>query len=306
MTDGTPRVGIYLGTAAIPAVDAFASWLGRGQLDATDYTDPADAESDQADANGAAWTPVMSDRWGGWAAAAPDADNRRFILGLPLTPKPDGSLAEVAAGLHDGLFDATAAALVAHGLTDTVVRLGYEPNNPGIGPWHGTTDPAVYRAAFRRAVFVLRSVTGGRFTVELDQAVGPAGAATSFDVLYPGDDVVDIVGLNIYDVWWGTTASPAERWTYIHDRPMGIADFLAFAGHLGKPLAFPEWGLYRPGDPYHGGGDNPDFITRMADLFTSSNAVFQSYFAADWGGGTLDDFPTGKAAYRAAFGAAGG
>ncbi|NUS56861.1 MAG: hypothetical protein HOV66_18685, partial [Streptomycetaceae bacterium] len=183
MTGGTPRVGIYLGTAAIPAVDAFASWLGRGQLDATDYTDPADAESDQADADGAAWTPVMSDRWGGWAAAAPAADTRRFILGLPLTPKPDGSLAEVAAGVHDGLFDATAAALVAHGLADTVVRLGYEPNNPGIGPWHGTTDPAVYRAAFRRAVSVLRSVAGARFTVELDQAVGPAGAATSFDVL---------------------------------------------------------------------------------------------------------------------------
>lgn len=282
------RLGVYVGPGKTTSVDSFQSWLGRSQADATDYLDPS--ENTQ-------WNQYATKYWGDWKKAAA---GRRFVLGLPLLPK-GGTFADGLAGKYDSQFRGLADLMIRNGLADSVVRLGYEGNNKNIGPWQGTDDPASYRAMFRRVVTLMRAQAGAAFRFDYNMAVGPAGKATSFESLYPGDAYVDIVGLNIYDVWWGHPgATPADRWNHILTTTMGVNDFKAFAAAHNKPKSYPEWGLYRKGDSYAGGGDSPYFIDRMAELVQDS--AYQAYFNQNWGGGTLDDFPNGKAQYRLRFG----
>lgn len=282
------RQGVYVGPGKTAALNAFQSWLGRSQLDATDYVDPSE---------NALWNHHALAYWGDWKRAGND---RQFVLGLPLLPK-GGNFTDGLAGRYDSQFQGVADLMVKNGLGDSVVRLGYEGNNKTIGSWQGTDDPAAYRAMFRRVVTLMRARTGARFHFDYNMAVGPSGKATSFESLYPGDAYVDLVGLNIYDVWWQhPDATPSERWQHTLTAPMGVNDFKAFAAAHHKPVSYPEWGLYRKGDIFAGGGDSPYFIDKMADLVRDS--AFQAYFDLDWGGGTLDEFPHGKAQYKLRFG----
>lgn len=179
---------------------------------------------------------------------------------------------------YDGQFRQLADLNIKNGLGGSVIRLGYEGNNKIIGSWQGMDDPAAYKAMFRRVVTLMRERAGAAFRFDYNMAVGRSGKVTSFETLSPGDAYVDIVGLNIYDVWWGNpSATPAERWNHILTKPMGVNEFKAFAAAHDKPKSYPEWGLYKKGDAYAGGGDNP-------------------------GGGVMDDFPKGKAQYRLRFG----
>ncbi|MFG3495172.1 glycosyl hydrolase [Streptomyces sp. NPDC047886] len=284
----SPPLGVYVGPGKTAVVNDFQTWLGRSPVAATDYVDPS--ENTQ-------WNQYAMTYWGDWKRAEA---GRRFVLGLPLLPK-GGNFADGLSGRYDRQFQDLADMMIENGLGDSVVRLGYEGNNRIIGPWQGTDDPAAYRAMFRRVVTLMRARAGAAFQFDYNMAVGAAGKVTSFETLYPGDAYVDIVGLNIYDVWWQHPgATPAERWNHTLTTRMGVNDFKAFAAAHDKPVSYPEWGLYRKGDSYAGGGDSPYFIDRMAELVR--DARYQAYFNLDWGGGTLDEFPEGKARYKLRFG----
>ncbi|MFE9773424.1 glycosyl hydrolase [Streptomyces sp. NPDC005931] len=283
------RLGVYIGPGKTTEVNGFRAWLGRSQVDATDYLDPSE---------NTLWNQYATKYWGDWKKAGAD---REFVLGLPLLPK-GGTYAEGLRGQYDSQFRNLADLMIKNGLGDSVVRLGYEGNNRNIGSWQGTDDPAAYRAMFRRVVTLMRARAGAAFQFDYNMAVGTAGRVTSFETLYPGDAYVDIVGLNIYDVWWQRPdATPVQRWNHTLTTAMGVNEFKAFAAAHNKPKSYPEWGLYRKGDAYAGGGDSPYFIDRMAELVRDS--TYQAYFRHDWGSGTLDDFPNGKAQYKLRFGA---
>ncbi|GAA2445245.1 glycosyl hydrolase [Streptomyces lavendulocolor] len=282
------RLGVYVGPGKTAAVNDFRTWTGRSQVDATDYLDPSE---------NTLWNQYATKYWGDWKKAG---TGRKFVLGLPLLPK-GGNFAEGLAGKYDNQFRELADLMIKNDLGSSVVRLGYEGNNKIIGSWQGTDDPAAYRAMFRRVVTLMRARTGAAFQFDYNMAVGPSGKVTSFETLYPGDAYVDIVGLNIYDVWWQHPgATPAQRWNHTLTTTMGVNDFKAFAAAHNKPKSYPEWGLYRTGDAYAGGGDSPYFIDRMAELVRDSK--YQAYFNLDWGSGTLDEFPKGRAQYKLRFG----
>ncbi|MFF9776164.1 glycosyl hydrolase [Streptomyces sp. NPDC013978] len=282
------RLGVYVGPGKTAELNNFQTWLGRSQVDATDYLDPSE---------NTLWNQYATKYWGDWKKARAD---RQFVLGLPLLPK-GGNFAAGLSGTYDSQFRGLADLMIKNGLGNSVIRLGYEGNNRNIGPWQGTDDPAAYRAMFRRVVTLMRARTGAAFRFDYNMAVGPAGKVTSFETLYPGDSYVDIVGLNIYDVWWQHPgATPAQRWNHTLTTAMGVTEFKSFAAAHNKPKSYPEWGLYRKGDIYAGGGDSPYFIDRMAELVQDSK--YQAYFNLDWGGGTLDEFPNGKAQYKLRFG----
>ncbi|MER5252940.1 hypothetical protein [Streptomyces sp. NPDC002855] len=282
------RLGVYKGPGETAAVDSFQAWLNRPQVDATDYIDPSWNQS---------WNVYALKYWGDWRRAR---SGRQVVLGVHLVPKDTGTLTAGNNGAYDAQYTQMGEMIRANGLCGSVIRLGYEPNNPGIGPWNGTQNAAGYKSMYQRAHGLLKAKCP---TLRFDYncAVGPSGQASSFDALYPGNAYVDIVGLNIYDVWWqhpGVTA--AQRWANTLTTSMGVNDFKAFAASKGKPYSFPEWGLYAPGDDYEGGGDNPYFIDRMAELTAGSE--YHAYFDLDWGGGVLDDFPNGKAKFKERFG----
>ncbi|MFF2778839.1 hypothetical protein ACFVU3_28515 [Streptomyces sp. NPDC058052] len=278
-----PGTGVYRGPGEVGKLGAFGSWLGR-EVQATDYLDPS--------WNGD-WNPVALARWGAWKKTQP---GRKVVLGIHMVPKQGGSLSAGQRGAYDAQYRELTRMLVKHGLGDSVIRLGYEPNNPSIGPWQGTSNPEGFKAMYHRAHGIMKSIAPNlRFDFNL--AVGTSGRVTSWWTLYPGSAYVDIVGLNVYDVWWQRySATPQQRWKHTLTTTIGVADHRAFAAAVGKPISYPEWGLYKRGDSYAGGGDNPYFVDRMAEL--TRHARYNAYFDLDWGGGVLDNFPNGRAHYK--------
>jgi hypothetical protein len=89
--------------------------------------------------------------------------------------------------------------------------------------------------------------------------------------MWPGDDVVDVVGTDFYAGW--QPSDPAGWQQHLGDTepgqsPRGLGSWLAFAKAHGKPLALPEWGL----NPGNGSLDDPAYIQDMHD-FMAANAA---------------------------------
>jgi beta-mannanase len=86
--------------------------------------------------------------------------------------------------------------------------------------------------------------------------------------IWPGDDVVDVVGVDYYDGYPAVT--DAGVWASVVNategggQPYGPGAWQAFAVAHGKPLAFPEWGLRS--------GDHPEFVQGMHDFFAAHAA----------------------------------
>ena len=149
------------------------------------------------------WFVVHRDpnrNWAEWKNAAPD---RRLIISQALVPDevPDDWRERGAAGEYDEHAKTLATNLVAAGLGDSVIRLSHESNGlwtkDGLG-----IDPARYdmwRQTWRNFATAMDSVPGAAF--EFDWTVNPGVRPVPFDAYYPGDDVVDYVGVDIYDYW---------------------------------------------------------------------------------------------------------
>ncbi len=200
----------------------------------------------------------------------------KLTLSVPMMPRQNGGgFADGIAGKHDASFRHAATALVADGFPDAVVRLGWEFNGDWM-PWASGPDPQGFVADFRHIVAVMRAVPGQHFRFEWTPNVGRHNADP--EAAYPGDDVVDVVGMDVYDEYWTPDlADPQVRWQTFLDEPYGLHWHKAFALRHGKPIAYSEWGTGTRPDG-HGAGDDPTFISGMADWFAASRPLYQSYW----------------------------
>ena len=200
-----------------------------------------------------------------------------MTISVPLTIQGT-PLAEVAAGWHDSSFVTVARSMVSNGWGHSIIRLGWEFNGTWM-PWAAGNDPVGYVAAFRHVVAVMRSVPGASFTFDWCSAWGPA--QTRSDSVYPGDDVVDIIGMDLYSRYYAPAdADPVHAWASYLAAPFGLNWLVAFAQQHGKPISIPEWGT---GEWYYndggvGGGDNAVFVTSMAAFLRANNAVYSDYW----------------------------
>lgn len=231
-----------------------------------------------------------------------------LTLSVPMLPRgKDGTLREGADGAYDRVFKETADALVRNGLNDAVVRIGWEFNGDWV-PWAASKDPESYKRYFRRIVEVMRRTPGQRFKFEWcpnhgRHAMDPTDA-------YPGDDVVDIIGMDVYaETWDVSTADPDKRFQYFLDQPFGLKWHRDFARERGKPISYPEWGVGTRPDG-HGVGDDPVFMEKMADWFEEVQPLYQSYWdveAVDYNARMSNQqFPQAAATFKRRFGAGGG
>jgi hypothetical protein len=229
-----------------------------------------------------------------------------LTLSVPMLPSGgSGTLREGAEGAYDAVFMTTAHALVRNGLEDATIRIGWEFNGNWM-PWAASKDPESFKRYFRRIVEKMRSVHGQRFKFEWC----PNHGRKNMDPTdaYPGDDVVDIIGMDVYaETWDASTADPHARFQYFLDQPFGLKWHRDFAGERGKPMSYPEWGV---GDKPGGGGvgDDPVFVEGMADWFEETKPLYQSYWdvqATDYNARMSNDqFPRAAAMFRKRFGAA--
>ncbi len=123
----------------------------------------------------------------------------------------------------------------------------------------------------------MKSVAGAQFL--MDWCVNAYWQPFALANWYPGDDVVDIIGIDSYDSGLppSITTQPAA-WNRLFTQPDGIQAVQSFAAQHGKPLSVPEWGLGGVGSPWFGMGDDPAYIDGMASVVSSGTVAFQSYF----------------------------
>jgi hypothetical protein len=201
-------------------------------------------------------------------------------LGLALlTNNTRGKWGDCNSGKFDGYFRDVGKALKSHGLGDAIIRLGWEANGSGF-PWYVGNQVEAYKSCFRRQVKNLKSQAPG-LKIEWTMRKGNE-LSVGVDKIYPGNDVVDIVGLLYYDRF--PTVTNEQQWKASLNEthrggPKGINTYLQFAKSRGKKLAVSEWAV---SDGYKGSGakDNPFFIEKMFQFFKANagSIAYEAYF----------------------------
>jgi hypothetical protein len=223
-----------------------------------------------------------------------------LILAVPmLMEEPAVSLRRGAAGDYDGYFRRLAEILITSGQASAILRIGWEFNGNWYS-WAAQRDPEAFPVFWRRIVRTMRRAPGARFRFDWNPSLGANGPVEG---VYPGDDVVDFIGLDAYNQAWPRIEDPERRWHYLLEHPVGLRWHRDFAATHKKPRSFPEWGTGTRPDG-HGGGDDPLFVRNMLAWMQEGEPVeYACYWnvrAADYDaeltGGRL---PAAAAAFRA-------
>lgn len=240
------------------------------------------------------WSTIMQDWWMG-PSAVPAGFSGTLAVGVPLFPD-DGSMAQAAAGADVERWEELGR-LVASRYPDAWIRPGWEFNIPN-WPWAVTPQNAQeYKSAFRHAVTGLRR-GGPGLRIVFNPNEGRGASLPDAAMAYPGDDVVDVIGIDAYD-WY--PAYRGEGWQEHRSKDQGWDYWAEFARSRGKKFAVPEWGVMAGSEA--SGGDNPDYIESVlawmgehADLM-----AFDAYFeeTEEYCRCALSLNPAAQAAYTA-------
>lgn len=286
------RLGVYKGAGCDgrAALAGFNAWLGRRPEWVVDFL--------------AQETWLRFDRSASWITGCWRGADYQLTLAVPmLTQDRHNTLAQGVAGAYDDHFKRLAQGLVSTGRADTVIRLGWEFNGDWF-TWYPAKNPDAFIRYWRRIVGVMRAVPNSRFRFDWNPTLGRAGIPA--DEVYPGDDAVDIIGLDVYNQSWAKPRpSSQERWIELRQQPFGLDWHRSFAEAKGKPRSFPEWGTGRRQDG-SGGGDDPLFISEMAQWVAASDVVYHAYWdypASDYYAlMSTGQFPRAAAMFRERFG----
>lgn len=232
----------------------------------------------------------------------PAANGRRLVVSLPMVPRNDpAALDQVARGAHRHVFEKIARALVAGGHGHAIVRLGWEFN----GNWYAWASRGredAWKEAWRSIVTAMRSVEGQAFLFDWTYAMSD-NDPYPVEKAYPGDDVVDVIGADLYNQTWRTDKpSPEQRWLRFVQAPRGLDWLGLFAGQRGKWMSLPEWGTGYRADG-HGAGDSPEFVRNALRWVARNRVLYQAYWnypAKDFRAELrADDLAQSRAAYAA-------
>jgi Glycosyl hydrolase family 26 len=237
-------------------------------------------------------------RWDRWVAASRD---RQLVIGQSLIPAdaPADWRARGAAGDYDAEFRLLGERLVAAGLGRSIIRLAHEAN----GDWFldnvgvNATQWTQWATYWARVAGILHNIPGAHFELDLTVSSGPR--AIPLAQWYPGDDAVDIIGVDQYDVAPTWVAKSAQaRWTYQMTQPGGFDTVAAFAALHHKPLSVPEWGVTDSAN--YGAGDDPYYVAHMLGIFASYHVRYESVWDKRGTSSELVRNPQSLKVYRAA------
>lgn len=259
---GAAAFGAFLGSDAsgVERIDGFEEFLWGRQLTVGHTYLPGNNWSDIRGSG------FILKPWTEWRAA--DAE-RTLVLNVPmLVPNeadiPDEEVATLLRRGADGEFDSNfrvlAERLVDNGSADTIIVLGWEMNGE-VYTSRCSPNPDAWKEYWTRIVHTMRSVPGQHFRFDYTPSRGTD--VIPWPECYPGDSVVDIIGMDSYD------QSPGDDFDDYVEQPNGLRQQATFAAKHGKPISFPEWGLYRY-------GDRPEFIRRMHEWINTHDVVYHT------------------------------
>jgi beta-mannanase len=275
----SPALGAYVGND--PAELArFERWLGR------------DVDLIAAHTGRANWRDwVNSIKWSVnlWTPL-----NKPIAWTIPLFAD-GGTLHDAAMGAYREYYLQAARILNNTRPSDEAmyVRIGEEFNGTWM-PWAAAGREKEFVRAYRQFVDSFRSIST-RFRFEWNVNIRETGMDPAD--AYPGDDYVDIVGMDFYYNTRWNPADPGVAWSEMVSGPFGLRWLEQFAAAHNKPTAYPEWGVNSDGAGA--------YIKNAAEWFASHNVVYQRIWDADGDfRGKLSDgqYPNAAAAYIASFG----
>ncbi|WP_327717189.1 glycosyl hydrolase [Streptomyces sp. NBC_00490] len=244
-----PAFGAYLdyGPRGVNRISELSRWLGGADLRVGHTYLPGDRWSNIEGA------PDFLDSWADWRN---QRDDRMFVLNVPMQERNEGRVPDYqvrrliqqgARGDFDHHFRRLAERLVELKVPDTVIVLGWEMN--GITYTHRCgPDPEAWKKYWNRIVTTMRSVPGQKFRFDFTPSRGQD--SIGWTKCYPGDDTVDIIGMDSYDQPEGISFDQQVK------EPYGLQEHVDFAKSHGKAISYPEWGLFR-------NGDNAEYMRRM-------------------------------------------
>ena len=264
----------------LPQYIAFGEWRGR----------PLDFAHVFPDRN--SWQGLIHPTWP-FDMFAPFEG--RMMMSVPPYPVGMGfNNQDCAAGMYDDEWAQLGSFLVARDRGDSVLRLGWGPNDTE-HEWAvaaGATPDAIDEAdrdawvqCFRNVVDAVRSTAP---EVEIDWTINPIGppSIARYDpfLTYPGDEYVDYVGIELFDMHPATRDRAA--WDAACNGPTGLCTLAEFARARGKQLGIAEWGVVgcagdgQPDASGVTGGDNPFFIQKAVETFAAHADImgYEAYF----------------------------
>jgi hypothetical protein len=244
---------------------AFGTWRGR-PIDLI-HTYPDRAQGWDGLVN-PSWPVDMLSQFGGF-----------LVMSVPLYPDGQGNNRDCAAGAYDAQWHKLGTFLIAHNRADTILRLGWGPNDLNHG-WRADADPSDWIACFQHTVKAVRATD---LNIRIDWTFNPPGPPNITDAdpytMYPGDDVVDFIGIEAFD-HFPASATRAE-WTAHCNAPAGLCSVIDFARKHGKKLGIAEWGVASCGGSE--GGDSAFYVERVLATFAANLDVmgYEAYFEDD-------------------------
>jgi Ca2+-binding RTX toxin-like protein len=234
---------------------AFEDWMGQ-QID---YIGASTGRANWSD-----WSTSI-----GWAINNWSPLDRDIRWSIPMFAN-EGNLNDAATGAYNAHYVGAAQKLATAYASDEkiIVRVGEEFNGNWM-PWAAKGNEEAFVKAFRQFVDSFRSVSD-KFVFEWNVNVGDFGVNP--ENCYPGDDYVDIIGMDFYYDKYQPT-DPAAAWNYMVTRKYGLQWLEDFADKHGKPTGYSEWGV---------GFDNAGaYIEKAAEWFESHDVVYQMYWNND-------------------------
>ncbi|MFR9798284.1 glycoside hydrolase family 26 protein [Streptomyces sp. MS06] len=261
-SEASPAFGAYLdyGPRGVARMAELSRWLGGAEIRVGHTYLPGDRW------HNIEGPPGFLDVWANWRRQRAD---RMLVLNVPMLERneegvPDTEVRRLLRQGADGRFDhhfrRLAERLVSLGVPDTVIVLGWEMNGTTYTHRCGP-DPEAWKAYWNRIVTAMRAVPGQRF--RFDFAPSRGRDAVPWTRCYPGDDTVDIIGMDSYDQPSGMSFDEQVR------EPYGLQAHVDFAKSHGKAVSYPEWGLFR-------NGDNPEYMRRMLAWMDEHRPVYNT------------------------------
>lgn len=285
MSNTREKFGVFAGNKPESVIN-FEVWLGR------------EVEAILSFTGWSGWADYVGSI--GWAANSVWGQiDRPVYWSIPLIPK-GANLAAAATGAYNDHYRAAAEKLVRVRPTEPYmhIRTGWEFNGNWM-PWSAIGKEQEYIGAFQQFVTTFREVAkengvADKFVFEWNVACGNYGMNP--EDAYPGDNYVDIIGMDFY---WNPKYDPDEpiaAWKWKVNRQYGLKWHQTFAAAHAKRTAYPEWGVQ---------GDNAaEYIELAREWFRVHAPVYQAYWdsnSAFPGKLSSEQYPNAAAAYYKAF-----
>lgn len=258
---------------------------------------------------------VYNTRDSGWTSFLPSTGQpavytspaHRLVIQTP--PFPTG-MGNTYSALNAGSYDShwttfgslLAAQDAAAGRLPSIVNIGWEANgsyfewgyNSAFGEKY--TSAAQYIAGFQRIATVLRTAYPA---VKIGWIMNGHANPMAASSIFPGAAYVDYIGADYYDMYPAST-SQSDFTALAETADQGILWYLQLCDDHNKLLLIPEWGVVH--DTSYGGGDNPDYVSWMVDVFQQAQNVGlmggETYFTYDQSDLLGGQNPLAAARYR--------